>query len=62
MEAYAQTIVTDEKTWLSMIEMRNRTSHTYDDAEISELPGKLTQYQMAFIALKGVIEKDLLGN
>ena len=29
MEAYAQTVIEDEKIWLDMIEMRNITSDTY---------------------------------
>ena len=59
MKAYAQEIVTDENTWLDMIEMRNRTSHTYDESEISELLGKLKRYEVAFSELQILIEQGL---
>jgi len=50
-EAYAQGLLADEKVWLDMIEMRNLSSHVYDEHEISRILSELERYLAAFDAL-----------
>jgi len=50
-EAYAQGLLEDEKVWLDMIEMRNLSSHVYDEHEISRILIELERYLAAFDAL-----------
>lgn len=50
-EAYAQGLLADEKVWLDMIEMRNLSSHVYDEHEISRILTELDRYLVAFDAL-----------
>ena len=50
-EAYAQGLLADEKVWLDMIEMRNLSSHIYDEHEISRILTELERYLAAFDAL-----------
>ena len=50
-EAYAQGLLEDEKVWLDMIEMRNLSSHVYDEHEISRILSELERYLAAFDAL-----------
>ncbi len=59
MEAYTQSMIENEAAWLDMIEMRNRTSHTYDESEVSELLDKLVKYEEAFTSLKNHITQEL---
>lgn len=47
-EAYAQGLVKEQDVFLDMIEMRNLTSHIYDEAEISDILVNLDQYKEAF--------------
>ena len=58
-EAFAQGLITEEAVWLDMIEMRNLTSHTYNEDEIKEIIGKLDGYKTAFINLKQTIASAL---
>jgi nucleotidyltransferase substrate binding protein (TIGR01987 family) len=61
-EAYAQELITDQTIWLDMIEMRNLSSHTYDELEIQQLKDKLPTYSIAFqdliIKLKVQLEES----
>lgn len=50
-EAYAQGLLAEEQVWLDMIEMRNLSSHVYDEHEISRILEKLDCYLAAFDAL-----------
>jgi nucleotidyltransferase substrate binding protein (TIGR01987 family) len=50
-EAYAQGLLADETVWLDMIEMRNLSSHIYDEHEISRILVELERYLAAFDAL-----------
>ena len=50
-EAYAQGLLVEEQVWLDMIEMRNLSSHVYDEHEISRILEKLDRYLAAFDAL-----------
>lgn len=50
-EAYAQSLLADEQVWLDMIEMRNLSSHIYDEHEISRILTELERYLAAFEAL-----------
>jgi len=53
--AFAQDLISDESIWLDMIEMRNLSSHIYDENEISELLDKIDEYRIAFCELKSKI-------
>lgn len=50
-EAFAQGLLGDEAVWLNMIEMRNLTSHAYDDGEIRVLLKRIEGYEAAFVGL-----------
>lgn len=50
-EAYAQGLLAEEQVWLDMIEMRNLSSHVYDEHEISRILERLDRYLSAFEAL-----------
>lgn len=50
-EAYAQGLLADEQVWLDMIEMRNLSSHVYDEHEISRILLELERYLAAFDSL-----------
>ncbi|PKG37514.1 nucleotidyltransferase [Psychromonas sp. Urea-02u-13] len=58
-EAYAQELITDQTIWLDMIEMRNLSSHTYDEHEIQQIKAKLPIYTQAFQALLSSLESQL---
>jgi nucleotidyltransferase substrate binding protein (TIGR01987 family) len=54
--AFEQRLIGDDETWLTMIELRNLTSHTYDE-KIAEriyaaLPALLTRFQALLEALR----------
>ncbi len=50
-EAYAQGLLQNEQVWLDMIEMRNLSSHVYDEHENSRILTELERYLAAFDAL-----------
>lgn len=50
-DAFAQGLLSEEEIWLEMIEMRNLSSHIYDEHEIASLLGKLDKFLAAFDAL-----------
>jgi len=58
-EAYAQGLLSDEQVWLDMIEMRNLSSHVYDEHEISRILTELERYLAAFDALLVRLRKIL---
>lgn len=58
-EAFAQELITEEETWLDMIEMRNLSSHVYDEEEIKGILDKLDNYEMAFVSLKQNLESRI---
>lgn len=58
-EAYAQGLLSDEQVWLDMIEMRNLSSHVYDEHEISRILTELERYLAAFDALLARLRKTL---
>lgn len=47
-EAFAHNLISDEALWLDIIEMRNETSHTYDEAEIAKIFEKMPQVKALF--------------
>ena len=53
-EAYSQNIIKEQDVFLDMIEMRNLTSHIYNETEVSEILEKLEQYTDAF---EGILKK-----
>jgi len=58
-EAYAQGLLSDEQVWLDMIEMRNLSSHVYDEQEISRILLELERYLAAFDSLLKQLRKTL---
>ncbi len=58
-EAFSQGLIEEEDTWLDMIEMRNLSSHVYDEDEIKEILDRLDSYKRAFTKLKQNIESHL---
>lgn len=56
-EAYTQGLIEDETLWLDMIEMRNRSSHIYNEQEIRGILDKLEGYAEGFGRLKGRLEE-----
>jgi nucleotidyltransferase substrate binding protein (TIGR01987 family) len=61
-EAYAQGIIAEESIWLEMIEMRNLTSHIYDEREVAGIPGRIDAYRAAFEGLRMNLEKGLAAH
>ncbi|MCQ8118170.1 HI0074 family nucleotidyltransferase substrate-binding subunit [Methylomonas rosea] len=55
-EAFALGVLPDEKTWLDMIEMRNLSSHVYDEHEVSGLLDQLERFNDAFADLLNRID------
>lgn len=49
--AYALGWINDENTWLRMLDDRNRTTHTYNEAIAEEIFGRLASYARALGAL-----------
>lgn len=58
-EAFSQGLIDEENTWLEMIEMRNLSSHIYDEDEIKEILDRLDAYKNSFSKLKQNIEFHL---
>lgn len=58
-EAYAQGLLGDEQVWLDMIEMRNLSSHVYDEHEISRILLELERYLAAFDSLLNSLRQVL---
>ncbi len=58
-EAFSQGLIDEENTWLDMIEMRDLSSHIYDEEEIKEILDRLDAYKKAFTKLKQSIESHL---
>ena len=56
-EAYAQGLLRDEQVWLDMIEMRNLSSHIYDEHEISRILTELERYLAAFESLLAELKR-----
>jgi len=58
-EAYAQGLLSEEQVWLDMIEMRNLSSHVYDEQEISQILSQLERYLSAFDSLLKQLQQTL---
>ncbi|MDD2558896.1 MAG: HI0074 family nucleotidyltransferase substrate-binding subunit [Desulfuromonadaceae bacterium] len=58
-EAYAQGLLENETVWLNMIEMRNSSSHIYNEQEIRGILDKLKECSAAFGQLKERLEEQL---
>lgn len=58
-EAYAQGLLFDEQVWLDMIEMRNLSSHVYDEQEVSRILSELERYLAAFDSLLKQLRQTL---
>lgn len=55
-EAYKQGLLEYEETWISMIEERNRTAHTYKEQTAEEVYGQLPKFLELFKELAGRLE------
>jgi len=60
-EAYAQGLIQDEAVWLNMIEMRNLSSHNYDESEIRVLLDRMQAYKDSFLALQSRLQALMPG-
>ncbi len=58
-EGFSQGIISDEVVWLDMIEIRNLSSHIYDEWQISEILDRLSEFRNAFQNLQKEIKKGL---
>jgi len=58
-EAFSQELLDEESIWLDMIEMRDISSHTYSEEEMSEILDRLDSYKQAFAKLKQAIEAHM---
>lgn len=58
-EAYQQQLLTDEQVWLDMIEMRNLTSHVYDESQVSGLLDKQNVFYQSFVDLHEKIKNQI---
>ncbi|HCM67487.1 MAG TPA: hypothetical protein DIS62_00575 [Candidatus Kerfeldbacteria bacterium] len=58
-ESFVQGLLGEEQVWLDMIEMRNLSSHVYDEQEISRILVELERYLAAFEALRARLRKTL---
>lgn len=56
-EAYAQVLLADEQVWLDMIEMRNLSSHVYDEHEVARILTQLDRYLAAFEDLRDQLRR-----
>lgn len=42
-QAFQVQLITDGQTWIEMLEARNKTSHTYDDAQAAKIVQRIQQ-------------------
>lgn len=42
-QAFQAQLITDGQTWIEMLEARNKTSHTYDDAQAAKIVQQVRQ-------------------
>jgi nucleotidyltransferase substrate binding protein (TIGR01987 family) len=56
--AYSLSLITDEQSWLSMLEDRNSTTHRYDEEFVNRLKQQLlTVYRQQFKELREVAQR-----
>lgn len=55
-EAFKQSLIEDEGAWLSIMEDRNLTSHTYDEKLAHAVYGRLPSHLSAFYELAKTLE------
>ena len=56
--AFKRGLITDGTVWMSMIESRIKSSHTYNEEVAKELAGKIrNEYIHRFLSLKTALEK-----
>ena len=51
----------DDEIWLTMLDDRNRTSHTYNEKVAEELYSRLAEHHAALVGLHGRLAQRLLG-
>lgn len=61
-EAYAQGILAEEAVWLEMIEMRNLSSHIYDEREVAGIARRIDAYRAAFEGLRVKLAEGLAAH
>ena len=58
--AFSESILGDGHVWMRMIESRNKTAHTYNEATAREIVGDIkTSYHPAFHELEDILSKRL---
>lgn len=59
-EAFRQALLTDGEAWMQMLQDRNRTSHTYNEATAKEILGRIqSSYVPCFVALQTQLHNQL---
>ena len=56
-EAFNQGWIQDEPLWLDMLQNRNLTTHTYDEALAEKVYRRLNIYHQAMVDMLGYIKK-----
>ena len=57
-EAFKANLIVEGQVWMEMIESRNITSHTYDEATAEKIIGQIEEfYLIAFIALRETLQQ-----
>lgn len=59
-EAFATGLVTEGEVWLKMMQDRNISSHTYDEAESKQIYERVKNYRQHFGQLAEDIKKELI--
>ena len=59
-EAFRQALLTDGEAWMQMLQDRNRTSQTYNEATAQEILGHIqSHYVPCFLALQQQLQQQL---
>jgi len=59
-KAFSEKMITDGHIWMAMIESRNKTTHTYNEATAREIAEDIrSEFYPAFCELEQVFEKRL---
>lgn len=57
-EAYRQHLISNDEEWLALVDMRNETVHTYDEATAEKIFRSLPDAIRAFETLLGIFQSS----